>query len=196
MEGWPSGGLTADYIKQVLKLHAGQDTEPYPKNYRLHYKALSNWFSHRQNWSVDDVFLGCLAVYGWMPTILEGRTPVKGLLSANKAKEIADLLTKSDWEKIPVDFVNRSVVGTSKFLHFWRPQYFSIWDSRVRDALVGACPVRKAQDEVKEYYSAMRELHPRVDDKKRAKSMRKTELKLFRIGKTKSEERQQRKDGN
>jgi hypothetical protein len=78
--------------------------------------------------------LAC-AVYGWMPTILKtfeiNRTKLEKPIS-----QIKMINSSADAEKFiqgigEVAPINRSWVGTSKFLHFLNPSVFPIWDSRV-----------------------------------------------------------------
>ena len=69
--------------------------------------------------------------YGWMPTIIyldtEQIDKVLFLLSAVKA---GHLLDKNEIN-IVKNCINNSLVGTSKLLHFIKPENYPIWDSRI-----------------------------------------------------------------
>lgn len=106
-------------------------------NYKLHYEAMADWFEHERIWDWASVIQGSLMVFGWMPTILEGRTHRHLVITKEQASKVADALNAKDVEGIRKDFINQSPVGTSKFLHFWQPSAFAIWDSNVCVALTG-----------------------------------------------------------
>lgn len=77
--------------------------------------------------------LAC-AVYGWMPTIID-HFEIEGL-SIAPLREIREINSWEDGRSFllrihDVAPVNRSWVGTSKFMHFLNPAIFPIWDSRV-----------------------------------------------------------------
>jgi len=69
--------------------------------------------------------------YGWMPTIIHLDTAEIGkvlfLLNAVKSGHLLD----KDEINIIKRCVNNSLVGTSKLLHFIRPENYAIWDSRI-----------------------------------------------------------------
>lgn len=76
-----------------------------------------------------------MMAYGWMPTILKTPLPNAGIEwladwadSMTRVDDVADSLSKGD---ISLPLVNNSWVGTSKFLHFYSPETFPIWDSVV-----------------------------------------------------------------
>lgn len=78
--------------------------------------------------------LAC-AVYGWMPTILK-EAEIEKIDSISPLKKIKAI---ESWEEAEIFLskigdvapINRSWVGTSKFMHFLNPAIFPIWDSRV-----------------------------------------------------------------
>ncbi len=181
---WPEEGLTATFLLETL---AKLPEPPAPDsaktgNYTLHYRALKNWFAGQSEWTVDAVILGSLAVYGWMPSILEGRTPKDRVITEERAERIAKALNDKAGE-IELDFVNSSPVGTSKFLHFWCPQRYAIWDSRVRMAVVGDCKkLISATGEFEQYLMAMREIVEDLPVEERGEKMRRNEQRLFWAG--------------
>lgn len=80
--------------------------------------------------------LAC-ATYGWMPTILgpfepenfRRDTPVAAIRDLGGTEAAREFIEAMD-ERAPI---NGSWVGTSKLLHFLRPDLFPIWDSRVAE---------------------------------------------------------------
>ena len=100
----------------------------------------------KENPDISHIKILALAVYGWMPTILDNM----GYTEENNKeweKEICSSVKKiinedGDLNKCSKDFdnlkafVNNSYVGLSKFLHFLLPDKFAIWDSNVYIALL------------------------------------------------------------
>ncbi len=87
---------------------------------------------------------GATAVYGWMPRIfgrLNDYSAFADVLSdlrrASTCSEALKIVASSSRSEDVLRFVNDSVVGTSKFLHFLNPSAIPIWDSRVARALKG-----------------------------------------------------------
>ncbi len=118
-----------------------RDLTPDEMGYLREYPILVKWFaSFRGNWTGDRVRLAGLAVYGWMPTILraEKKLHTESQIAAF-FDDIADRLNgeAADFPKPCWNFLNNSYVGTSKFLHFWSPTTFAIWDSRICKTLHG-----------------------------------------------------------
>lgn len=80
----------------------------------------------RKAWSLANVRLGFLLVYGWMPTTVQS-------FDADKAVELAKLLNDGSDRKtlslLAGQIANNSMVAGSKFLHFYNPPQFPITDS-------------------------------------------------------------------
>lgn len=99
--------------------------------YIVAYPALLSHFARVERFQRHDVIVGATIVYGWMPTILR--------LKSDEGDDVADLLNRvrrgaeltCDELTIIKTFVNGSVVGTSKLLHFVAPDRYPIWDRRV-----------------------------------------------------------------
>lgn len=75
------------------------------------------------------------AVYGWMPTILKS-VDTEAFGTSSPLRAIKQLRSVADGKTFLLDMgsnapINRSWVGTSKFLHALKPDLFPIWDSRV-----------------------------------------------------------------
>lgn len=103
---------------------AGQGDRGYLKD----YPVLIAWFEDQEHWDKHNVRIGALMVYGWMPTILRTQKMTDFSGFARRLEE--DCLCEADHR-----FINGSYVGTSKFLHFWKPDHYAIWDRRICKAL-------------------------------------------------------------
>ena len=95
----------------------------------------------REAWN-RTAFLGASITYSWMPTILRGNhstalarahANLRSVSTCADAPEFFDLLNSlGDSELLDLlAWVNGSIVGTSKFLHFLNPGAVPIWDARV-----------------------------------------------------------------
>jgi hypothetical protein len=95
------------------------------------YSEFLHYFADRPTLTEHDLIVGAHFSYGWMPTILhcsvEDLAPA--LTALNLARDGSDL----DAEQLGQlqRFVNGSITGASKLLHFVQPSLFSIFDSRV-----------------------------------------------------------------
>ena len=109
-----------------------------PNNYRISYWPFVDLFSnYAQTDNRSSLIAAAHAVYGWMPCILKS-------VQLNDA--ICEFLYELRNSECPLQvienlneeqkgsylrFVNGSVIGTSKFLHFLIPNFAPIWDRRV-----------------------------------------------------------------
>jgi hypothetical protein len=145
--------------------------------YTREYDVLLDWFaSNRGTWTRDKVRLAGLSVYGWMPTILRAEKKLIDESAINGFFHDVAQKLNSEPEQFPeqsFNFLNRSVVGTSKFLHFWAPNYFAIWDSRICTVLYGH-PVANNVALYREYSSNIRQYA-----KSKTKTLREVEFALF-----------------
>jgi len=139
-----------------------------PRNYRESYWGLVILFRRFVDLGQPlSMLAGAAAVYGWMPRVfggIENRVlqPILPILrrvrdSKSAAEAHAAVSDSADPERL-LRFVNGSVVGTSKFLHFLNPTVAPIWDSRVARALGldGAWKVDR-DDRYREYWAAIAE---------------------------------------
>ena len=116
-----------DVLSQTLQhsgaLKFGEGDSEYVRQYP-HLLDLADTLRNR------DLYPLALAVYGWMPTILRSFEP------RHIPSSIRDAADASEWlAQLPQAAVNRSWVGTSKFLHCLHPTIFPIWDRRVAEVL-------------------------------------------------------------
>lgn len=124
---------------EFLKALKDQIEQAEPEmSYVYAYRYFVEFFAKKENLTKEDVVIGANFTYGWMPTIithkvqnfdidLEGVTQVLNQLKGVKSSAQFD----SSAAKQVTSFVNNSLVGTSKLLHFINPDVFPIWDSRV-----------------------------------------------------------------
>jgi hypothetical protein len=110
------------------------------KQYATGYLALRHLIRDNIDFSNPrELLAASFAVYGWMPTILK-RFEKLDLLSkfilqiqplslAEGIKVVREEATDNGGQALQA--LNNSVVGTSKLLHFVRPDLFPIWDSRI-----------------------------------------------------------------
>ena len=118
--------IDRSYEKFEHIVFAGKDCRPVSGDlgYAKDYEKITLWFSGQKTWTEDQVIIASLVVYGWMPTILR----------SNKMKDtkgFADRLNSRELRESDYCLINGSYVGTSKFLHFWSPNEFAIWDRRI-----------------------------------------------------------------
>ncbi|MHC2367431.1 hypothetical protein ACVIQT_002079 [Bradyrhizobium diazoefficiens] len=124
-----------DYLEKVSLT----DVERHAAKYSEGYLALRHLIRDRTNPTRErELLAAAYAVYGWMPTIL------KRFDLARLSQFMAEVRCFSVNEALPVvreaakshrggtlTALNNSVVGTSKLLHFFRPDLFPIWDFRI-----------------------------------------------------------------
>jgi len=126
-------------------------TVPY-SSYSISYPHFIKFFSEiKGNISEHDLIIGIHLIYGWMPTIFEFKNGKKNRKKDENSDELdkdsikeniknaitilngikrGDQLTPENLEKLKLIF-NNSLVGTSKLLHFIKPDKYAIWDSNV-----------------------------------------------------------------
>ena len=126
-----------------------EDRKKRNNSYEVSYEVIRRWCDAQKSWSADTCILLAQIVYGWMPDILtldSGKKPEKltAKLVREDAEFIANLLNDGSF-KCPMTaeehlgrlkrFINNSLVGASKFLHFIYPNEYAMWDSNVAEAL-------------------------------------------------------------
>lgn len=107
------------------------------ENYIESYKAFIGYFETQQEINKTNLIIGINFTYGWMPTIFNFKTK-----EIDKACEILNtyklnsMIPNSKQLKSLKELFNNSIVGTSKLMHFIRPDLLPIWDSRVNAYLM------------------------------------------------------------
>lgn len=157
--------------KQSCRVATSQEMMSYSKDYHV----ILQWFAKQETWKCESVRLAGLMVYGWMPTILRSggrdQTPRPDFYDDIRQKLNSEQITESDYR-----FLNNSISGTSKFLHFWRPNEYAIWDSNVRLALGGS----RHYGSIGQYVSYLSDI--RAFAKANNTSIRTVEVALFQRG--------------
>lgn len=136
-------------IREVFQL--AKTTEVKNTSYIRTYASLINFFKNKELITQDDLVVGSHMIYGWMPTIVELNYDYSdvAIKISNQAKnEYAisenDILNLSK-------FINNSVVGASKLLHFINPEVFPIWDSKVYKFIYKKTPHSYRVNNIDEY---------------------------------------------
>lgn len=98
------------------------------------YRAMRNLFSRLDYERDEDLLVGSLADYGWMPTMLgqvalrqELKSLMREIMQADR--DCTPALLDAHQQTGVLKAVNNSIVGTSKLLHFFLPEKVPIWDS-------------------------------------------------------------------
>jgi hypothetical protein len=100
-------------------------------SYARSYPAFIRFFEN-QELNEDRLIQGIHMIYGWMPTIFE-------FTCDGKLKDVLPLLESArngtNLEACQLEilksYLNNSLVGSSKLLHFLNPVKYPIWDSRI-----------------------------------------------------------------
>lgn len=117
-----------------------QDCENYKvdkQTYDVSYREFLKYFNDITIITEHNLVISINFVYGWMPTIFDFRS--------DNFEEAIEILNNAKKGEIPTvkqleilkGLFNKSLVGTSKLLHFINPEKFAIWDSRVYRYLTG-----------------------------------------------------------
>ena len=116
--------LIDEESKKTPRILASSDF--YNRTYRLHLKDFKRL--RRRAWTEDKVLMCFCSVYGWMPkAIVEwNKNAIPRFVEALNAETSPSTLIE-----LAKSCINNSVVGASKFLHFYDPDTFPIFDSIV-----------------------------------------------------------------
>ena len=133
---------------------------PANNSYILSYPHILSYFSGRSPFDVSDFVRGAHLVYGWMPTALDLYTQPPNPTLAQAASLLENARTQgviSD-ERLSAlaSVVNNSLVGTSKLLHFVRPDVFPIWDSNVYRFVFDKTPHNYRVNDITNYREFLR----------------------------------------
>ncbi|KPQ01685.1 hypothetical protein [Marinobacter sp. HL-58] len=103
-------------------------------SYLLSYRDLLEHFEGINHLTSKDLVVGAHMVYGWMPTIVhlnkKDSDPDETLHILQSIKNGNTDLSEDHLITIK-HYINNSVVGASKLLHFIRPDQYPIWDSKI-----------------------------------------------------------------
>ncbi len=198
-----------------------------PSSYDYSYGTLLELFEclmkqqDKKKWLIG----GASLVYSWMPRALTFYTDQEecALSSLCEIHKHKDKYFDQDDESIIKqlnalkDFIDHSLVGTSKLLHFSYPTVFPIWDSVVKKAFSKEPKTRKPtktttktnNSDIRDYIEYARSVHEICkNDKQLVKSLdhiellkgktcvRKVEYALFLIGRRYKEQEDDKKNNN
>ena len=190
--------------------------------YNFSYPKIIEYFKQLKKDEDIEQWLVCGSsiVYSWMPTILNFHTKTdnyedddifeaakKALVSIGKIMDPKNKFFDSEIIKNTLsplkDFINNSIVGVSKFLHFSYPRTFPIWDSRVERAFSKVKNNSHRTNNIDNYVKYCISIHEIIEGEKEKwmnngifekdlfkdkKPIRKIEYALFIIGKKKDQE--------
>jgi hypothetical protein len=143
-------------LKRVFELEIKLDTE---STYLKSYPILLQHVAQKEHLSFEDIAVFAHMVYGWMPTILKlhfNQTSSDKLVSTvNAAKERQ--LTADEMELIKC-FINNSLVGASKLLHFIAPDRYAIWDSKIYRFLFKKTSYQHSIGDIQKYFAYLQQL--------------------------------------
>jgi hypothetical protein len=107
------------------------------KTYYISYPEFLKYFNDITTITKHNLVISINFTYGWMPTIFDFRSENfdKAIEILNNAKK-GVIPTVKELEVLK-ELFNKSLVGTSKLLHFINPNKFAIWDRRVYHYLTG-----------------------------------------------------------
>lgn len=114
-------------------------------SYVQSYKSIKGFFNHFAL-NEDSLIQGSHMVYGWMPTILnitKYELDTKNVVSILKGMSIEINETSLN---VISNFMNNSVVGASKLLHFIYPEKYPIWDSKICEIITTKSYHQKVQN--------------------------------------------------
>jgi putative heme iron utilization protein len=92
------------------------------------------YFEKIQELTIGDVVVGAHMVYGRMPTILhvdKKKTDPQEVVRILQAVKDGNADLSTDDLTTLKQYMNNSMVGASKILHFVAPQQYPIWDSKI-----------------------------------------------------------------
>jgi len=113
------------------KKRAKKDTK---KWYYTSYPVFVKYFEEEKPLTKDDIIMGIAMVYSWMPTIPVTTEALMKEQGNEVVECVKDLIEgKFDEETIEKlkEYINNSLPGTSKLLHFIRPDMYPLWDSQI-----------------------------------------------------------------
>ena len=121
-------------------------------DYYKSYFEFIKFFSETPVITHHNLTIGINFVYGWMPTILtiHGDDLSDQIVILNNLKN-KNIIPDSDAMEMLKSAFNNSIVGTSKLMHFVRPDLMPIWDSKVSAQVRKIIPMTKQVNSVNNY---------------------------------------------
>lgn len=167
-------------LERVFEV-ANDKTEFSKSSYIESYPYLIEHFANIETLTVGHVVAGAHMIYGWMPTILHINKHKIDLqdvvIVLQVVKDGRDTPTLSELELLK-KFMNNSVVGTSKMLHFVNPTQYPIWDSKICRFTNGEDSSTHRVSKLSTYLRYREKLHELMDDERFAGFHRSIETKI------------------
>lgn len=135
--------------------------------YHDSYKEFIKYFKDIPHIKGHHLIISSFFVYGWMPRILRiNNKNIDFILELiNKIKSENYRVSEQDLIKLKA-FLNNSIIGTSKLLHFVNPQLYPIWDSHVGNYLNKKKISYNSLNKPKTYLKYLIEMQRLVSDEK------------------------------
>ncbi|MGB5108896.1 MAG: hypothetical protein WBO07_03875 [Formosimonas sp.] len=128
-------------------------------SYLRSYQAILQQTTDKENLTFEDIIGLAHMIYGWMPTVLKLRFEN---VSQEEIVRIVNAARHRRLDSKEIDllkiFVNNSLVGTSKLLHFVAPQTYAIWDSKIYFFLFQKQSNHKTIGNIKTYFEYLSKL--------------------------------------
>lgn len=107
------------------------------QTYDVSYLEFLKYFNDLTTITKHNLVVSINFTYGWMPTIFDFRSDqfIEAIEILNHAKN--GVIPTAEQLQLLKGLFNKSLVGTTKLLHFINPDKFPIWDSRVYRYLTG-----------------------------------------------------------
>lgn len=150
--------LNLNYLKSISKNIEFNIDNSYHKSY-LHFIR----FFERNEINEENLIIASFFVYGWMPTILKTIKIDNKVIKDLKRAKNGHLLSIQELEKLK-GFINNSIVGLSKLLHFINPDVYAIWDSKICQNLTGKNHQQKVNN-ARKYFEYLQKIHSVTHEK-------------------------------
>tara|TARA_B110000285_G_C14789591_1_gene452383 strand:- start:8 stop:619 length:612 start_codon:yes stop_codon:yes gene_type:complete len=108
--------------------------QSYIKSYPFLLIFFKNFNTKSKKEKEELLIQGAHMIYGWMPTILDlikKETELEKVLKSIETLGNGEVKKKDKDLEAVSSFMNNSLVGASKLLHFIYPEIYPIWDSKI-----------------------------------------------------------------
>ena len=113
--------------------------------------------------STEVLYQGANMVYGWMPTILDTQKNNKIypdlVIQSIERLDVSFTDPKKEDLEIVAAFMNNSIVGASKLLHFIYPEKYPIWDSKICGIIMSSSKSSYKVNKTENYINYCKAIH-------------------------------------